>query len=127
VPDRWAGFSCRLLWFGRRVQSEAVLKWFMAFRGKTIGNWTRVLTFTLAVLFVVFLTQTATHTHQNGQHETTCQVCHAAHLGSILPSGTLSLSATPQSVGYVEPFVAAYHEEFFFHDSPSRAPPSFPL
>jgi hypothetical protein len=99
----------------------------MALGGKTIRNCTRVLTLTLAVLFVVFLTQTANHTHQNGQHETTCQVCHAVHLGSILPSGTLSLSATPQSVGYVEPFVAAYHEEFFFHDSPSRAPPSFPL
>ena len=98
----------------------------MAFKGKTIGNCTRVLTLTLAVLFVVFLTQTSTHTHQNGQDETTCQVCHAAHLGSILLSGALLLCATPQSAGYVEPFVAAYHEELFFHDSPSRAPPAFP-
>ena len=99
----------------------------MALGGKTIRNCTRVLTLTLALLFLLFLTQTSTHTHQNGQHETTCQVCHAVHLGSIVPSATLSLSATPQYIGYVEPFVAGYHEEFFFHDSPSRAPPSFPL
>lgn len=98
----------------------------MAFGRKTIGNWTSVLTLTLAVLLIVFLTQGTIHTHQNGQQETTCQVCHVAHLGSILPSGTLSLSSAPQSVGYVEPFVASYHEEFFFHDSPSRAPPAFP-
>jgi len=96
----------------------------MAFGGKTIGNWTRVLALALAVLFVVFLTQITAHTHENGQNETTCQVCQAAHLGSILPSGTLSLFVTPLSVGYVEPFVVAYHDEFFFHDSPSRAPPS---
>ncbi len=97
----------------------------MAFEGKTIGNGTRVLALALAVLFVAFLTQVATHTHQNGHNETTCQVCQAAHLGSILVPGTLSLLVAPQSVGYVEPFVAAYHDEFFFHDSPSRAPPSF--
>ena len=97
----------------------------MASRGKPIGNRTRVLTLFLAVLFVVFLTQVTAHIHEKGQSETTCQVCQAVHLGSILPSGTLPLSVTPQAVGYVEPFVVAYHDEFFFHDSPSRAPPSF--
>jgi Protein of unknown function (DUF2946) len=96
----------------------------MAFEGKTIGIGTRVLAFTLVVLFATFLTQVSTHTHQNGQNETNCQVCQVAHLGSIVPSGTLSLFATPQTAGYIEPFVAAYHDEFFFHDSPSRAPPS---
>jgi hypothetical protein len=99
----------------------------MAFEGKTIGNGARVLALTLAVLLVAFLTQVATHTHQNGQNETTCQVCQAAHVGSVLLSETLSLFVAPQSVGYVEPFVDSYHDEFFFHDSPSRAPPSFPL
>ena len=98
----------------------------MALGEKTIGNWTRVLALALAVLFVVFLSQVATHAHQSGQNETTCQVCQAAHLGSILPLGPLSLSVTPHSVGYVEPFIVAYYDQFFFHDSPSRAPPSFP-
>ena len=99
----------------------------MAFGEKNTANWTRVFTLAMVVLFVVFFTQVVAHTHQSGQHETTCQVCQAAHLGSTLPSGTLSLSITPQCAGYVEPFVAAYHDEFFFHDSPSRAPPSFLL
>ena len=94
---------------------------------KAIGNWTRVFTLTLAVLFVVFVAQVVTHTHQNGQNETSCQVCQAAHLGSTVPSGTLLVPVAPQAAGYVGPFVVAFHEEFFFHDSPSRAPPSFPL
>jgi hypothetical protein len=98
----------------------------MAFAGKTIGNRTRVLTVALAVLFVVLLTQATAHVHKNGQEETTCQVCQAAHLGPVLPSGSLLLAVTPQPVGPVEPLVVAYHDEFFFHDSPSRAPPSFP-
>ena len=38
--------------------------------------------------------------------------------------GTLSLLIPLLAVGYVEPFVVAFHQEFFFHDSPSRAPPS---
>jgi hypothetical protein len=99
----------------------------MAFRVKNTTNWTRVLTLVTVVLFFGFVTQVVAHTHQSGQPETTCQVCQAAHLGSTLPSETLSLSVTPQCAGYVEPLVAAYHDEFFFHDSPSRAPPSFPL
>ena len=99
----------------------------MAPGGKTIGNRTRVLTLILAVVFVVFLTQITVHTHQNGQNEATCQVCQAAHLGSIPSLGTLELCVAPQAVGYVAPFVVAYHDEFFFHDSPSRAPPSFSL
>ena len=99
----------------------------MAFRGKRTKDCTRVFTLVMAVLFVGFVTQVVAHTHQSGQPETTCQVCQAAHLASTLPSEVLSLSITPQCAGYVEPFVAAYHDEFFFHDSPSRAPPSFPL
>lgn len=99
----------------------------MAGGGKTRGNVTRVSAITLAVLFAVFLTQTVIHTHHNGQNEATCQVCQAAHLGPILPSGALSVHIPLESIGYVEPFVVAFHQEFFFHNSPSRAPPSFPL
>jgi hypothetical protein len=105
------------------MESRGRMESTVTFQGKTIGNGTRVLAFTLAVLFAAFLTQVATHTHQNGQNDTTCQVCQTAHLGSILLSGTLSLFVAPQSVGYVEPFVVAFHQEFFFYNSPSRAPP----
>jgi hypothetical protein len=91
---------------------------------KNTGIWTRVSIFVLAVLLAVFLTQVATHIHQDGQNETSCQVCQAAHLSSILPSATLLLVfVAPQTVGYVKAFVVAYHSEVFVHDSPSRAPP----
>jgi hypothetical protein len=83
-----------------------------------------VFAFALATLFVVFLAQVSTHSHEKGQSDTTCQICQAAHLGPILPSGILSVHVALQSAGCVEPFVAAFHQEFFLHDSPSRAPPS---
>lgn len=96
----------------------------MAFGRKNIGNWTRVFTFALAVLFLLFLIHVATHNHQNGQNDPTCQLCQAAHLGSILPSVVSLVFTTPQAVAYVVAFVAAYHNEFSFHYSPCRAPPA---
>lgn len=96
----------------------------MGLEEKTAGNRTRVLTLIVTVLFVVFLTQVTAHIHERGQNETTCWVCQAAHLSSILPSATLPLCVAPHAVEYVGPSVVAYHDEFFFNDSPSRAPPS---
>ncbi len=90
-------------------------------------NLARVLALALAVLFVLFVGQALTHFHAKGQSEAACQVCQAAHLGPILPAGPLSVHIPLQAVGYVEPFVDSYDDESFFHDSPSRAPPSFPL
>jgi hypothetical protein len=87
-------------------------------------NLARVLALALAVLFVLFVGQALSHSHAKGQSEAACQVCQAAHLGPILPAGPLSVHIPLQAVGYVEPFVVAFHQEFFFHDSPSRAPPT---
>jgi hypothetical protein len=96
----------------------------MTLRCKSIGIWTRVSTLALAALLAVFLTQVVTHIHQNDQSEASCQVCQAAHLGSVLPSATLLLVfVAPQTVGYVAAFAVAHHSEVFVHDSPSRAPP----
>jgi hypothetical protein len=84
----------------------------------------RLLGLSLALLFVVFVTQVATHSHATGQNEAACSVCHAAHLGQV-PQAAFQELRTPLFVtGYVQPFLAAFHEELFFHDSPSRAPPS---
>src|SRR5215469_5542928 len=91
---------------------------------KVRGNLARLLAFSLAVLFVVFISQLASHTHSNGQNEATCQVCQAAHLGPAPQAGIVLLHAPLQSTGYVPPFLSALHDELFFHDSPSRAPPS---
>jgi hypothetical protein len=95
----------------------------MAGRGKTQQNLSRVLAFTLALLFVVFLAQVTTHTHEKGQNEATCQVCQAAHLGVPLATQAELLSSPLLTAGYVSPFVVTIHQELFFHDSPSRAPP----
>jgi hypothetical protein len=91
---------------------------------KTTLNWVRVLGLTLAVLFVVFCTQAVSHSHTNGQDEAACQLCQAAHISSAPASVTPLLLAPLVTTGYVQPFVLAFHEEFFFHDAPSRAPPS---
>ena len=91
---------------------------------KTRGKLARLLAFSLAVLFVVFVSQVAGHTHVNGQNEATCQVCQTAHLGPVPEAGIILLHAPFLATGYVQPFLSALHEELFFHDSPSRAPPS---
>ena len=96
----------------------------MVDRPKTRGNLARLLAFSLAVLFVLFVSQVASHSHAKGQTEATCQVCQAAHLGPAPLAGILLLNASLVSTGYVQPFLSALHEELFFHDSPSRAPPS---
>jgi hypothetical protein len=87
-------------------------------------NLARLLAFSLVLLFVVFVSQVASHSHVNGQNEATCQVCQAAHLGPAPQAGILLLQAPFLSTGYVQPFLSALHEELFFHDSPSRAPPT---
>ncbi len=87
------------------------------------SNAVRVLTLTLAVLFALFAAQGLTHSHADGQNEATCQLCQAAHLGSAPTAGTTSLVSPLLATGYVQPFVVTIHQELFFHDSPSRAPP----
>jgi hypothetical protein len=87
-------------------------------------NLARVLALTLAVLFVLFGGQALSHSHANGQSEAACQVCQAAHLGSAPEALAPSLLSPLLAVGYVQPFVVTIHQEFFFHDSPSRAPPT---
>jgi len=83
----------------------------------------RVLALTMSVVFVVFCAQALGHSHTNGQDEAACQLCQAAHIGPAQASVTPSL-APFLTAGYVQPFVVTIHQEFFFHDSPSRAPPS---
>jgi len=87
-------------------------------------NAVRVLALTLAVLFALFAAQALTHSHADGQNEATCQLCQAAHLGSAATAGTASLVSPLVAAGYVQPFVVTIHQELFFHDSPSRAPPT---
>ena|SRR5690349_19404243 len=96
----------------------------MADRPNTKRRLARLFAFSLALLFVVFVSQVVSHSHVNGQNEATCPVCQAAHFGPAPQAAILLLQAPLVSTGYVQPFLSAFHEELFFHDSPSRAPPS---
>ncbi|HUE51375.1 MAG TPA: DUF2946 family protein [Terriglobales bacterium] len=109
---------------GVKEKTGVSLKIEMAGRHNTGRNSIRVLALTLAALFVLFAAQALTHTHADGQNEATCQLCQAAHLGPVPATGIASLISLLLATGYVQPFVVPIHQEFFFHDSPSRAPPS---
>jgi hypothetical protein len=93
-------------------------------RYKTSNSWVRLLAFGLAVLSILFVVQAQTHWHANSQDEAACQVCQVAHVGSAPTPIAPLLLAPLLTTGYIEPFVASFHQELFFHDSPSRAPPS---
>jgi hypothetical protein len=96
----------------------------MAGRHRTKPNLVKVLAFTLAVFSVLFLAQVLTHSHAKGQSEAACQICQAAHLGTAPTAGAESLSSPLLATGHVQPFILTIHQELFFHDSPSRAPPT---
>jgi Protein of unknown function (DUF2946) len=91
---------------------------------KTRSNWVRVFALTLAVVSVLFVAQALSHSHANGQNDATCQVCQAAHVGPAPAAGTASLITPLLATGYVHAFILTIHQEFLFHDSPSRAPPT---
>jgi hypothetical protein len=83
----------------------------------------KVVALTLVVLSVFVLTHVLSHSHRNGQTEAGCQVCQAAHARSI-PTAEMQRNAVPLvAVGYVQPFVASFHETSLPQYSSSRAPP----
>jgi hypothetical protein len=95
----------------------------MACGHKTRSNIVRVLAVGLAVLSILFVAQVLSHSHANGQNEATCQVCHAAHVGSGPTINALLLAAPLSTSGLVREAVLPFHKQLFDHDSPSRAPP----
>lgn len=84
---------------------------------------TRVLVGALALLLLVFFTQVASHVHENGQEDATCQVCQGAHVAPAVISSVLAAS-TLVALEYIQPATATFHQELFFADCPSRAPPA---
>jgi hypothetical protein len=111
---------------GPGVQTEHWdrLKIEMVAEHKTRPDSVRVLALSLAVLFVLFVGQALNHSHERGQNEAACQVCQAAHIGSSPKALTPSLCSPLLAIGYIQPFVVTIYQEFYFHDAPSRAPPS---
>jgi hypothetical protein len=77
----------------------------------------------LAVIALLFLVQSLSHSHPNGQEQATCQLCQIAHIGilatAIVSVPTVALVPT----GSVEQRILVIHEEDFPSGSPARAPP----
>ena len=96
----------------------------MLVKHNTRHNLVRVFALTLAIVFALFAAQVLSHTHAKGQNEATCRVCQVAHFGTAPTAGTPSLFSPLLTTGFVQPFALTIHQEFFFHDSPSRAPPT---
>jgi hypothetical protein len=96
----------------------------MSDRNKMRRGFVGALAVALAALCVLVLAQALTHTHAKGENEAACQICQAAHVGSAPTVGVELLSGPVAAAEYVLPFAVTFHEELFFHDSPSRAPPT---
>jgi hypothetical protein len=83
----------------------------------------RPLACVVALCALTFLLQIAPHLHENSHDEAACRLCQAAHLG-VSPAVALpTISAPLVSFGMVSAVVSASLAEFFFEQSPSRAPP----
>jgi hypothetical protein len=87
----------------------------------------KLLACSTALVALLFLLQVAPHNHTNSHDEAACGLCQVAHLG-VTPAVSLpSFSVPLVLLGLTATYTAAEHTEFFFEQSPSRAPPSFAL
>lgn len=77
----------------------------------------------LAVFALWFLLQVAPHSHANGHDEAACRLCQVAHIGVAPAVAGPTISAPLISFGIISAVVAVSVAEFFFEQSPSRAPP----
>lgn len=87
-------------------------------------RFARVFALALVFLFVLFFVHVLAHPHQRGQNEAACQACHVGHLLFPLTAANPTFHLPLLPAGSVQPFVSRFHQEFFFEDSSSRAPPT---
>ena len=84
----------------------------------------RPLALSLALFSLLFLLQVTPHLHANGQDEATCCLCQVAHLGATPAVAAPSLSEPLVCFGSIPTLSVEAIAEFFFGNSPSRAPPA---
>jgi hypothetical protein len=77
----------------------------------------------LAVFALSFLLQLAPHSHENSHDEAACRLCQAAHLGVAPAVVGPTISAPLVTLEIIATVVPVLLAEFFFEQSPSRAPP----
>jgi hypothetical protein len=87
-------------------------------------NLVRAMGVALAVVTLIFIVQTLSHSHPNGQEQAACQLCQIAHAG-ILATACVSVPiAALVPTGQVEQSALYIPEEHFSSGSPARAPPT---
>jgi hypothetical protein len=96
------------------------------FAQQSMRRFVRPLACALAFLSLFFLLQITTHGHANGQDESACRLCQAAHVSATPALTGIALSVPLVLLGEViAPSVGAATESFFSHSN-SRAPPAGP-
>jgi hypothetical protein len=79
--------------------------------------------FALAVVALLFLIQSLSHSHPNGQEQAACQLCQIAHFGILATARVSVPTVALVPTGPVEQRILLIHEEDFPFGSPARAPP----
>ena len=83
----------------------------------------RTLGIALAIVALIFLVQTVSHSHPDGQEQAACQLCQIAHTGIVATATVCVLFAALVPTGPVEQPTLFLPEEGFSFGSPARAPP----
>jgi uncharacterized membrane protein affecting hemolysin expression len=84
----------------------------------------RAMAVALALTALIFVVQTVSHVHPDGQEQAACQLCQIAHTG-IVVTANVSAPITPLvPTGPVEQPILVIHQEDFSFGFPARAPPT---
>jgi hypothetical protein len=84
----------------------------------------RTIGIVLAVVALIFLIQTVSHSHPDGQEQAACQLCQIAHTGIVATATVCVPFAALVPTGPVEQKTLLLPEEDFSFGSPARAPPT---
>jgi hypothetical protein len=79
---------------------------------------------TLAIVALIFLVETVSHSHPDGQEQAACQLCQIAHTGIVATATVCVPFAALVPTGPVEQPSLFLHDEDFSFGFPARAPPT---
>ncbi len=84
----------------------------------------RVTAVALALTALIFVVQTVSHVHPDGQEQAACQLCQIAHTGIVATANApVPIAALVSTGPVVQPTLAICEEDFSF-GFPARAPPT---
>jgi uncharacterized membrane protein affecting hemolysin expression len=84
----------------------------------------RVMAVALALTALIFVVQTVSHIHPDGQEQAACQLCQIAHTGIVATANApVPIVASESTWQVVQPTLTIYQQDFSF-GFPARAPPT---